>query len=51
MISKKVQQEEEKHEAAASVNKSLLTIDYAKNLETSDYLKEGDVGFKKFKVS
>ncbi|KAI0956196.1 hypothetical protein AcV7_006656 [Taiwanofungus camphoratus] len=40
----------EKGEAAASVNKSLLSIDYAKNLESADYLKEGDIGFKKPKT-
>ncbi|KAG1759593.1 SART-1 family-domain-containing protein [Suillus occidentalis] len=34
----------------ASVNKSLLSIDYAKNLETRDYLQEGDIGFKKPKT-
>ncbi|KAK1217255.1 hypothetical protein PQX77_020104 [Marasmius sp. AFHP31] len=49
VVSKKAAREEEKHAAAASVNKSLLSIDYAKNLETADYLKEGDAGFKKFK--
>jgi hypothetical protein len=56
-------------EAAATVNKSLLSIDYAspydytswqpktydylslENLDISDYLQEGDVGFKKPKVS
>ncbi|EMD31320.1 hypothetical protein CERSUDRAFT_119882 [Gelatoporia subvermispora B] len=37
-------------QAAAAVNKSLLSIDYAKNIESSDYLKEGDVGFKKPKT-
>jgi U4/U6.U5 tri-snRNP-associated protein 1 len=55
-------------EGTASVNKSLLSIDYAskhthaidaiyhlndpaiENLETADYLKEGDVGFKKPKA-
>ncbi|EPQ54376.1 hypothetical protein GLOTRDRAFT_106644 [Gloeophyllum trabeum ATCC 11539] len=37
-------------ETAAAVKKSLLSIDYAKNLETADYLKEGDVGFKKPKT-
>ncbi|KIY71505.1 SART-1 protein [Cylindrobasidium torrendii FP15055 ss-10] len=36
--------------AAASVNKSLLSIDYVKDLDVGDYLKEGDKGFKKFKV-
>ncbi|EGN99241.1 hypothetical protein SERLA73DRAFT_108641 [Serpula lacrymans var. lacrymans S7.3] len=34
----------------ASVNTSLLSIDYAKNLETADYLQEGDIGFKKPKT-
>ncbi|KAF8638256.1 hypothetical protein AX17_002278 [Amanita inopinata Kibby_2008] len=47
VVPTKTKKEEEKHEAAASVNKSLLSIDYVKNLEFSDYLKEGDVGFKK----
>ena len=54
-------------QAAASVNKSLLSINYIseynphycndypsircpENTESSDYLKEGDVGFKKPKV-
>ncbi|KAF8588251.1 SART-1 protein [Ramaria rubella] len=37
-------------EAAASVNKSLLSIDYAKNLEIMDYQQEGDAGFKKLKT-
>ncbi|EEB96092.1 hypothetical protein MPER_04829, partial [Moniliophthora perniciosa FA553] len=49
VVSQKVALEQQKHEAAAAVNKSLLSIDYAKNQETTDYLKEGDVGFKKFK--
>ncbi|KAG9224672.1 hypothetical protein PTI98_010187 [Pleurotus ostreatus] len=42
--------EKKEKEAAASVNKSLLSIDYAKNLELADYLQEGDVGFKKPKT-
>ncbi|KAF8632249.1 hypothetical protein AX15_001997 [Amanita polypyramis BW_CC] len=50
VISAKVKKEEELQQAAAAVNKSLLSIDYVKNLETSDYLKEGDVGFKKPKM-
>jgi len=29
----------------------MLSIDSLENLETMDYLKEGDVGFKKPKVS
>ncbi|KAL6307460.1 SART-1 protein [Sparassis latifolia] len=36
--------------AAAAVKKSLLSIDYAKNIESVDYVKEGDVGFKKLKT-
>ncbi|KAJ7756440.1 SART-1 family-domain-containing protein [Mycena maculata] len=39
--------EKQQHAAAAMVNKSLLTIDYAKTFATTDYLQEGDVGFKK----
>lgn len=50
VISSKAKQVEEKLQAAASVNKSLLSIDYAKNLETTDYMTEGDVGFKKPKT-
>ncbi|KAF8206407.1 SART-1 family-domain-containing protein [Mycena galopus ATCC 62051] len=42
--------EEQKHAAAATVNKSLLNIDYTKTFATSDYLQEGDVGFKKPKT-
>ncbi|KIK63086.1 hypothetical protein GYMLUDRAFT_163684 [Collybiopsis luxurians FD-317 M1] len=49
VISKKDADKQKEHEAAATVNKTLLSIDYAKNLESSDYLKEGDVGFKKSK--
>lgn len=57
----------EQQEAAAVVNKSLLSVDYAstyfslfcqdlpncfsENLEIFDYLKEGDAGFKKPKVN
>ncbi|KAF5382111.1 hypothetical protein D9615_004338 [Tricholomella constricta] len=33
VVSVKAQQEEQKYQAAASVNKSLLSIDYSKNLE------------------
>ncbi|KAH7884745.1 SART-1 family-domain-containing protein [Phlebopus sp. FC_14] len=35
---------------SAAVNRALLSIDYAKNVETHDYLREGDVGFKKPKT-
>ncbi|KDQ59232.1 hypothetical protein JAAARDRAFT_192758 [Jaapia argillacea MUCL 33604] len=41
---------QEKQQAASCINKSLLSIDYEKNLEITDYLKEGDVGFKKPKT-
>ncbi|GJJ08173.1 hypothetical protein Clacol_002381 [Clathrus columnatus] len=34
-------------EAAAQVNKTLLSIDYAKNMEMSDYLKAGDTKKKR----
>ncbi|TFY60449.1 hypothetical protein EVJ58_g5150 [Rhodofomes roseus] len=40
----------EEEASATTVNKSLLSIDYAKNIESADYMKEGDVGFKKPKV-
>ncbi|KAF5377356.1 hypothetical protein D9757_007987 [Collybiopsis confluens] len=49
VISKKDTDRQHKLETAATVNKTLLSIDYSKNLETSDYMKEGDVGFKKSK--
>ncbi|KAF4613943.1 hypothetical protein D9613_007570 [Agrocybe pediades] len=49
-MGKKAQQQEQKLQAAASLNKSLLTIDYAKNMETNDYVQEGDIGFKKPKT-
>ncbi|GJE88648.1 SART-1 domain-containing protein [Phanerochaete sordida] len=41
---------EDKAAAASSVNKTLLSIDYEKNIEMFDYVKEGDVGFKKPKT-
>ncbi|KAG5638775.1 hypothetical protein H0H81_010196 [Sphagnurus paluster] len=47
VVSSKARQEEQKHQVAAAVNKSLLSIDYTKNMEMTDYLKEGDIGFKK----
>ncbi|KAI5981919.1 SART-1 family-domain-containing protein [Pisolithus albus] len=37
-------------EGLVKLNRTLLSIDYAKNLETSDYLREGDIGFKKPKT-
>ncbi|KAG8682740.1 hypothetical protein FRC11_014461, partial [Ceratobasidium sp. 423] len=33
-----------------SVNRALLSLEYTKNVEISDYLKEGDIGFKKPKT-
>jgi hypothetical protein len=57
----------DEHSTTMAVNKSLLSVDYAsayhhvtcsfpliffvENQEISDYLKEGDVGFKKPKAS
>ncbi|KAF5367383.1 hypothetical protein D9758_003695 [Tetrapyrgos nigripes] len=49
-VPKKAVEAQRKQDVAATVNKSLLSIDYAKNLETTDYLKEGDIGFKKPKT-
>ncbi|TFY83285.1 hypothetical protein EWM64_g731 [Hericium alpestre] len=46
-LSAAVRQEQE--QAAAAVNKSLLSIDYTKNVEMTDYMQKGDVGFKKLK--
>ncbi|EPQ27697.1 uncharacterized protein PFL1_04835 [Pseudozyma flocculosa PF-1] len=40
----------ELEQEAAAANKQLLSLDYAKNQEVSDYLQEGDVGFKKPKA-
>ncbi|KAF8273229.1 SART-1 protein [Lactarius quietus] len=37
-------------QTAVSVNKALLSIDYTKNVESSDYLQKGEVGFKKPKT-
>ncbi|KAI0303755.1 SART-1 protein [Multifurca ochricompacta] len=37
-------------QVATSVNKALLSIDYTKNIESSDYFQKGDVGFKKPKT-
>ncbi|KAF9449540.1 SART-1 protein [Macrolepiota fuliginosa MF-IS2] len=50
VVSEKARQEEEKQAAAVAVNKSLLSIDYSKNLGISDYKQEGEVGFKKPKT-
>ncbi|KIY44016.1 SART-1 protein [Fistulina hepatica ATCC 64428] len=46
-VSAKAKAKAKVEETAAAVNKSLLTIDYAKNIGASDYLQEGDIGFKK----
>jgi U4/U6.U5 tri-snRNP-associated protein 1 len=37
-------------QAAAPVNRALLSIDYTKNIESSDYVQRGDTGFKKPKT-
>ncbi|PPQ85384.1 hypothetical protein CVT25_006415 [Psilocybe cyanescens] len=49
-ISNKASQEEKKLQTATSLNKTLLNIDYAKNISTADYVQEGEVGFKKPKT-
>lgn len=41
---------QEAEEEARRANKQLLSLDYAKNQQVSDYLQEGDVGFKKPKA-
>ena len=41
---------QEAEEAAKLANKQLLSLDYTKNQEVSDYLQEGDIGFKKPKA-
>ncbi|KAE8209975.1 hypothetical protein CF327_g6093 [Tilletia walkeri] len=40
---------QEAEEEARLANRKLLNLDYAKNVEVSDYLTEGEVGFKKSK--
>ncbi|KAN0064087.1 hypothetical protein ACQY0O_003251 [Thecaphora frezii] len=47
---RKEQARKELEQEAAAANKRLLSLDYAKNQEVSDYLQEGDVGFKKPKT-
>lgn len=37
-------------ESERALNRTLLNLDYTKNEEVSDYLQEGDVGFKKPKA-
>ncbi|KDR76194.1 hypothetical protein GALMADRAFT_121072 [Galerina marginata CBS 339.88] len=49
-LSSKVKQEEQKLQSAAALNKFLLTIDYAKNIASADYVQEGEIGFKKPKT-
>ncbi|TKY88312.1 hypothetical protein EX895_002664 [Sporisorium graminicola] len=41
---------QEAEQAAKLANKQLLSLDYNKNQEVSDYLQEGDIGFKKPKT-
>ncbi|KAI0784257.1 SART-1 family-domain-containing protein [Abortiporus biennis] len=38
------------HETSVPIKKALLSIDYEKTFDSNDYLKEGDVGFKKPKT-
>ncbi|MCO5549611.1 hypothetical protein L7F22_003084 [Adiantum nelumboides] len=39
-----------KKDSERALNRTLLNLDYTKNEEVSDYLQEGDVGFKKPKT-
>ncbi|KAH9850365.1 SART-1 protein [Lenzites betulinus] len=46
-----IQERKPKEEPTSmSINKTLLSIDYTKNIESADYLQPGDVGFKKPKT-
>ncbi|KAJ9475698.1 hypothetical protein PHBOTO_005773 [Pseudozyma hubeiensis] len=47
---RQAQLRQEAEQAAKLANKQLLSLDYEKNQEVSDYLQEGDVGFKKPKA-
>ena len=47
---RKEQARKEQEQAALAANKQLLSLDYTKNQQVSDYLQEGDVGFKKPKT-
>lgn len=47
---RKDRDEAKKKESERSLNRTLLNLDYTKNEEVSDYLQEGDVGFKKPKT-
>ncbi|PWN30464.1 hypothetical protein BDZ90DRAFT_257546 [Jaminaea rosea] len=46
---RKAKKQRELEEEARKANRSLLSLDYSKNQEVSDYLAPGDVGFKKSK--
>ncbi|KAJ3744396.1 SART-1 family-domain-containing protein [Lentinula detonsa] len=50
VASKKSAVRHKETKAATSLNKSLLSIDYKKNLATADYIQEKDIGFKKPKT-
>ncbi|TIC02590.1 hypothetical protein E3Q16_03436 [Wallemia mellicola] len=46
----KVEEDNALTQGEEKVNKTMLSLDYLKNQEASDFLKEGDVGFKKPKT-
>lgn len=48
---RKENKKRELEEEARKRNRTLLSLDYTKNQEVSDYMQPGDVGFKKSKVS
>ncbi|PWN37231.1 uncharacterized protein FA14DRAFT_159378 [Meira miltonrushii] len=47
---RKDRDEAKRKESERAPNRTLLNLDYTKNEEVSDYLQEGDVGFKKPKA-
>ncbi|KAI0342863.1 SART-1 protein [Trametopsis cervina] len=49
-VTTKTPREDNETTTTLTVNKSMLSIDYNKTIESSDYVKEGDVGFKKPKT-
>lgn len=48
--SRRERAEEERRERDRMLNRTMLSVDYGKNNEVSDYLAESDVGFKKPKA-
>lgn len=49
-MSRSERDEMKKQQTEQMLSRTLLDLDYTKNMEVSDYLQEGDVGFKKPKT-